>query len=331
MIEKEFNSICRFKTDNPPLKGNPIKTDDPIVKNVVDDLVSLKDKLKFHFNQYKGIDLNFEYSRGAANFPNILHVSILPPEQKVSDGIYVVICFDKYGRGAVAGCAESKTNPKGLEIIQRKISSKDTLSIDVDGSSQNTKYNNTFANPKEFYCEIESDTDLILHLQQSLDLVLFKLGLIDRKDLNINQLLISNKITAEFDPKDIEDARSKIASQIVIRQGQRKFRHTLLKAYNYACAITGCKIPQLLEAAHIVPYKGEKTDHIQNGILLRADIHTLFDLQLLSIDPDSFKIIVHQSLLDSEYKQYQDAKIFLPKKTEERPSGEALKNHSLLS
>ena len=81
-----------------------------------------------------------------------------------------------------------------------------------------------------------------------------------------------------FDVENIEDARKIVTVSIVQRQGQSKFRQELLAAYNSRCAITGCDIEPALEAAHIIPYKGTETNCPQNGLLLRADIHTLFDL-----------------------------------------------------
>ena len=56
-------------------------------------------------------------------------------------------------------------------------------------------------------------------------------------------------------------------------------------------------ISETLEAAHIIPYKGSSTNHIQNGILLRADIHTLFDLDLLRID-ENYLIHLDKSISD---------------------------------
>ena len=57
-----------------------------------------------------------------------------------------------------------------------------------------------------------------------------------------------------------------------------------------------------LEAAHINPYRGESDNHPDNGLLLRADIHTLFDLNLLGIEPDHFRVELHPSLA----KEYGD-------------------------
>ena len=76
------------------------------------------------------------------------------------------------------------------------------------------------------------------------------------------------------------------------RRGQSVFRKQLLAAYNGQCAITRCDVEDVLEAAHIISYKGEETNHIGNGLLLRADIHTLFDLGLLAVDATSMRLLV---------------------------------------
>ncbi len=97
---------------------------------------------------------------------------------------------------------------------------------------------------------------------------------------------IEEKVESEsyFDPETLSDAREKTFRAIALRKGQRKFRSSLLEAYKQ-CIITGCDVEQTLEAAHIHPYKGEETNKIWNGLLLRADIHNLFDLYLLTIEP----------------------------------------------
>lgn len=96
-------------------------------------------------------------------------------------------------------------------------------------------------------------------------------------------------------------------AQIKIRRGQPKFRRMLLENYNNTCIITGCQIPQLLEAAHILPYRENPDYSLRNGLLLRADIHTLLDLNMLGIDPETKKLKLGQKLLGSEeYRDLQD-------------------------
>ncbi|MFP7655096.1 HNH endonuclease [Chryseobacterium proteolyticum] len=94
------------------------------------------------------------------------------------------------------------------------------------------------------------------------------------------------------------------------------------------CAVTGCEIIEMLEAAHIYPYKGSNTNKIQNGLLLRSDIHTLFDLGLISINPENYTIEVsHKVFKDNYYSNLKGSKIYLPKRNESYPDKNSLKNH----
>jgi putative restriction endonuclease len=131
----------------------------------------------------------------------------------------------------------------------------------------------------------------------------------------------------EFDPQNVVDARTKVLASIVRRKGQSQFRSTLLRAYNHKCAVTGCEIEALLEAAHIVPYQGADTNIVSNGLLLRADIHTLFDLGLCWVDPTKLVIKLAKSLDASEYEAFRDQPIRLPDEISDRPSAEALRWH----
>lgn len=103
-----------------------------------------------------------------------------------------------------------------------------------------------------------------------------------------------------FDPGMIEDGRERVAREIAIRRGQAGFRRQLLAAYG-CCAMTGCTVEAALEAAHIVPYQGPGTNHISNGLVLRADVHTLFDLGHLAVAPDTLTILVASHLDGTEY------------------------------
>lgn len=90
----------------------------------------------------------------------------------------------------------------------------------------------------------------------------------------------------------ITDTRRATLRTIKARRGQRKFRRALMKRYGVSCMVTGCGLADLLEAAHIWPHRGDADNHVDNGLLLRADIHTLFDLNLLAIDPVSLMVHV---------------------------------------
>lgn len=70
------------------------------------------------------------------------------------------------------------------------------------------------------------------------------------------------------------------------RLGQASFRVLVTDAYKRRCAITGESTLAALEAAHIVPYAKDGAHEVKNGLLLRADFHRLFDIGLVSINPD---------------------------------------------
>lgn len=130
-----------------------------------------------------------------------------------------------------------------------------------------------------------------------------------------------------FDAADDRDLRNKALVQVARRRGQAGFRAALLEAYGGRCCITGCTLTDALEAAHITPYKGDHSHHIQNGLLLRSDIHTLFDLGLLAI-VEGFRVkIAPRVSRDSGYAALDGVELALPQDEAQRPSANALQRH----
>ncbi len=99
-----------------------------------------------------------------------------------------------------------------------------------------------------------------------------------------------------FDPNDEEDRRERTVRPTTQRDGQSEFRESVIAAYAGKCAITGCAIRDVLEAGHILPYRGAHTDKVSNGLLLRVDLHRLFDRQLLAIDPETMDVLLAPSI-----------------------------------
>lgn len=130
-----------------------------------------------------------------------------------------------------------------------------------------------------------------------------------------------------FDPTGVIDSRRRVLAQIVRRRGQQEFREKLLVAYGCRCAVTGCDAVEVLEAAHIVPYQGDETNSVQNGLLLRADIHTLFDLGLIGVRPDTMTVAVSEKLKYTMYQELVGARLREPVDHEARPSVVALQKH----
>lgn len=130
-----------------------------------------------------------------------------------------------------------------------------------------------------------------------------------------------------FDAKNVEDARRRVLAGIVRRQGQPAFRKALIDAYGGTCAITGCALVAILEAAHVHPYRGDHTNVVSNGLLLRTDIHTLFDLRLIAIDPETLTILVSPELDGTDYARLRGRALFAPKEVAKRVSIDALTWH----
>jgi putative restriction endonuclease len=139
--------------------------------------------------------------------------------------------------------------------------------------------------------------------------------------------LRADLFTAVFDPRAIKDERERVLTTILQRQGQPGFRRTLMKAYGSRCAVSSYDAPQALEAAHIVPYRGPVTNHPSNGLLLRADLHSLFDLGLVAVDPDEWRLLLSPDIRMSSYEKFHGAEIRRPSDPSLHPSAEALKEH----
>ena len=123
-----------------------------------------------------------------------------------------------------------------------------------------------------------------------------------------------------FDPDSIYDERERALRAIRLRRGQPAFRAALLDAYGRRCAITACSVVDVLEAAHITPYLGNLTNHLSNGLLLRTDLHTLFDCYLLAIEPKTRTVILAETLKDSSYVKIAGRVLRLPKDATSEPS-----------
>lgn len=108
------------------------------------------------------------------------------------------------------------------------------------------------------------------------------------------------------------DWRKKIMAEIAVRQGGKKFRDSALLDYGHRCAVTGCVEPSVLEAAHVVPYMGEDSNKRDNALLLRADLHILFDREAIWIDPVTLTLRIAKPLKGSDYAGLDGMKITLP-------------------
>lgn len=101
--------------------------------------------------------------------------------------------------------------------------------------------------------------------------------------------ILTKRKTSELDKEHglftADQARYGKETLIKPRLGQGAFKVVVTDAYNRACAITNERALPVLEASHIKPYKDSGPHEVRNGVLLRSDMHKLFDRGYLTITP----------------------------------------------
>jgi len=115
------------------------------------------------------------------------------------------------------------------------------------------------------------------------------------------------------------------------RLGQGTFRVLITDVYQRRCTITGEKALPVLQAAHIRPVREGGVHRIDNGLLLRSDVHTLFDRGYVSVGPD-FRVRVSRRLKadfdnGEQYYRLRGSPLHLPRRETERPAREFLEWH----
>ena len=125
-----------------------------------------------------------------------------------------------------------------------------------------------------------------------------------------------------------EDEIRRVMRLIKARQGQREFRDALIEAYDGKCAVTGCDAVRALEASHIKPHTGPLSNVVSNGLLLRSDIHTLFDLGLIVIHPESLRVAIDPELQGTSYRQFEGVPISVPGNPKDWPDADCLRHRA---
>jgi putative restriction endonuclease len=209
------------------------------------------------------------------------------------------------------------SGPRGIfgvgELVEAPHEQTDPTDVDAGATTRARIRLHQLVNPAhEFLLDYEDIAgllpDTLVHAQQSGNRVLAnvaealdaRLSVVLRP---IKPLLPTEADEGTFDPDSVGDLRARGMRAICLRRGQSEFRAALMAAYGRRCTITGCAVEDVLEAAHIYPYRGAATNHVSNGLLLRADIHTLFDCGLIGIDPRTRKVVVSPTLAGSSYSK----------------------------
>jgi len=146
-------------------------------------------------------------------------------------------------------------------------------------------------------------------------------GYVARRDHNLGPILKSwlRSRTVELADRDADAAletqldvvceQDRPFQAIRTRRGVHTFRDKLINRYGARCMISGCSVLALIEACHVGKYQGPEDNHPANGILLRSDLHTLFDLDLIGINPSDMQVVIHPGLKGTEYEKFAGARM----------------------
>lgn len=158
----------------------------------------------------------------------------------------------------------------------------------------------------------------------------------DNRELTIYSGL-DNRDQAEKTDRNCREERNRqviaLNKERAVRLASRlttpsSFRSTLLEVYNRQCAITGFDVVQALEPAQIYPYyKKGKTYKVENGLLLRADIHKLFDLYQIAVHPETMEVSIAPELEGTGYGELKGKKLRLPEDKNLWPDKKMLERH----
>jgi putative restriction endonuclease len=134
------------------------------------------------------------------------------------------------------------------------------------------------------------------------------------------------------EPRDPHAPRYGEPQLVRPRLGQGTFRVAVTGAYGGACAVTHEHSLPVLEAAHIRPYGAEGEHSVANGLLLRADVHRLFDAGYVTVTPDR-RFVVSRRLADEwengkAYYAMEGREIAVPARVADRPDPELLRWHN---
>ena len=118
-----------------------------------------------------------------------------------------------------------------------------------------------------------------------------------------------------------------------VRLGQGAFRVNITDAYQRRCAVSGEKTLPVLEAAHIKAYSESGPHHTANGLLLRADLHKLFDAGYMTITTNN-KVEISKQIREvfengkDYYKYHGKDLLILPEKRIDRPDEQYIHWHN---
>ena len=135
-------------------------------------------------------------------------------------------------------------------------------------------------------------------------------------------------------PGDTGEPAARYGAPILVkpRLGQGSFRILVTDTYERRCAVSRERTLPVLEAAHIRPFAQGGKHRVDNGLLLRRDLHTLFDRGYVTVTPDHHLEVSRRLKEDWEngrdYYAMQGKQIWTPDEPARQPSTEWLRWHN---
>lgn len=194
--ESDFKTVCSFLKEYKNKKEDEVRGRPEHLK-AQESLKNLKTWIEEITAKKHGALLAVKDGFGSGRVIRTPYICLLPPKQTVGKGVYVSVCFGRNGDGAVSGCARS-TNTKTKEQPIVRLPS-DAGFIDVDGSRDSTKFNNTFFNPKSFYAERVNCEELKTHILESIPKCLSILNMKGAENMKIKKNDLLEKFSTELD------------------------------------------------------------------------------------------------------------------------------------
>ena len=145
---------------------------------------------------------------------------------------------------------------------------------------------------------------------------------------------VSGRIVAEPKPEGWLDLPGGYTDPTPVRHrvGQGIFRTVVTDVYERQCAVTREKALPALDAAHIRAFSEVPENYVQNGMLLRSDVHRLFDAGYVTVTPEyRFEVSkhIHTDFDDGEnYYKLHGEGLWVPARSEHRPGREYLEWHN---
>jgi hypothetical protein len=124
-----------------------------------------------------------------------------------------------------------------------------------------------------------------------------------------NYVAPSTEELVQVEEAAADNLNDRIEVNLRRRRGQNKLRENLFVVYGAACCLSGCQIRAMLHAAHLIPHAESGVNLTTNALLLRADLHDLFDSHLLGIHPSSLVVHLHPEIDDDYYQAFSGQSI----------------------